>query len=140
MSGKSIRELYVGETAQIESTISLENAQRYAEITQDNNPLHFDTEEARRSRYRRPIAHGMILAGFVSGVIGAKLPGFGCIYESQTMRFLHPVFYGERILTRVTVKELLLEQNRVRLLTECLNEQDQTVMVGEAVILPRKEK
>lgn len=140
MSGKTIRELYVGESAQMESIISMEDAQRYAEITQDNNPLHFDTEEAKQSRYQRPIAHGMILAGFVSGVIGAKLPGFGCIYESQTMRFLRPVFYGETIFTRVTVKEILPEQNRVRLTTECLNEKKQTVMVGEAVILPRKEK
>ena len=139
MNGLTLSQLFVGVFAESENWISLENAHRYAEITQDYNPLHFDTEEARLSRYGRPIAHGMILAGFVSGVIGSQLPGWGCIYESQTMKFLRPVFYGEKITTRVTVKELLRERNRVVLTTECFNEQGHTVMSGEAVVLPRKD-
>ena len=129
MSEWTISRLFIGAAAESVNAISMENAQGYAAITGDNNPLHFDTEEA----------YGMILAGFVSGVIGSQMPGRGCIYESQTMRFLRPVFYGETITTRVTVRELYPERNRVVLATECYNEQGQAVMSGEAVVLPRKE-
>lgn len=139
MNGLTIHQLFIGASAESENQISLENAHRYAEITQDYNPLHFETDEARQSRYGRPIAHGMILAGFVSGVIGSQLPGYGCIYASQNMKFLRPVFYNEKITTRVTVTGIDPDRNRVVLSTDCFNEQGEAVMSGEAVVLPRKD-
>lgn len=81
----------------------------------------------------------MILGGFISGVIGSQLPGFGCIYQKQDMTFLRPVYYGDVIRTRVTVKECDEEQNRVTLLTECFNQHGKQVMAGTAIVLPRKE-
>ena len=45
--------------------------------------------------FKTRIAHGMLSAGFISTVIGTKLPGPGCIYVSQTLRFLAPVRVGE---------------------------------------------
>lgn len=139
MQDKTIHELRIGESAERVNVVLLENAQRYADITGDNNLIHFDTGEARSSRYRRPIAHGMILAGYISGVIGAQLPGTGCVYETQTLSFLRPVFYGDEIKTRVTVTGIDVARNRVTLLTECFNQSRATVLTGEAVVLPRKE-
>ena len=139
MIGKCIHDLQVGEYAEKTDLVLLDNAQRYAAITGDNNPIHFDTEEARCSRYQQPIAHGMILGGFISGVIGSQLPGFGCIYQKQEMTFLRPVYYGDTIRTRVTVTECNVERNRAVLLTECFNQDGKQVMTGTAVVLPRKE-
>ena len=139
MKGKRIDELHVGDCAEQTDEILLENAIKYAAITRDNNPIHFDTDEAHCSRYGKPIAHGMILAGFISGVIGSALPGFGCIYESQDMTFLCPVYYGDVITTRVTVKECIPERNRVVLSTECFNQKQERVLKGKAIVLPRKD-
>lgn len=136
--GKTIEELYVGDSAQQKTQVSLDNAKGYAVITGDNNPIHFETEAAHNSRFGRPIAHGMILAGFISGVIGTMLPGAGCIYETQTIQFLKPVFYDDEITTVVTVKEIYKEKNRVLLETVCLNQNGQKVLDGEAVVLPKK--
>lgn len=138
MKGKTIFELTLGESAEQENIVTLENAHKYAEITGDNNPIHFDTEESRCSRFKKAIAHGMILGGFISGVIGSKLPGFGCIYEEQSLQFKRPVFYGDLIRTRVTVEDLNLEMNRVVLNTECINQNHELVLTGKAVVLPRK--
>lgn len=139
MQDKTINELRIGESAERVNTVLLENAQRYADITGDSNWIHFDTKEARSSRYQRPIAHGMILAGYISGVIGAQMPGTGCIYETQTLSFLRPVFYGDVITTRVTVTDINTTRNRITLLTECFNQNKEMVLTGEAVVLPRKE-
>lgn len=138
MFGKTIFELAIGDYAEQKNVISLENAYQYAGITGDNNPIHFDTELAYQSRFERPIAHGMILAGFISGVIGSKLPGFGCIYEKQSLKFTKPVFYDDEIYTRVTVMEINQEKNRITLKTECFNQRDEIVLTGEAVVLPRR--
>lgn len=136
MVGIEIAALHIGDFAEKTDQILLENAAKYAAITGDNNPLHFDTEEASRSRYGRSIAHGMILAGYISGVIGSKMPGFGCIYEKQELVFLKPVYYGDIIRTRVTVKEIHTERNRVVLCTECFNQNQELVLSGQAVVLP----
>ena len=139
VTSKTISQLTLGEYAEQRDVLSLSNAHKYAEITSDNNPIHFDTETARCSRFKRPIAHGMILAGFISGVIGSQLPGFGCLYEKQSLVFVKPVFYGDEILTRVSVQEINTATNRVLLHTECRNQNDEIVLYGEAVVLPRKE-
>lgn len=138
MEGKRICDLSVGDSAEKENLITQENAEHYAAVTGDNNPIHFETEEAYHSRYGRPIAHGMILAGFISGVIGSYLPGFGCIYEKQTLNFARPVFYGDMILTRVTVDSIQVENGRVVLRTECFNQKQELVLYGQAVVLPKK--
>ena len=138
MKGKSINEIEIGDTAYQRNHITINNADAYAKITGDCNPIHFDTEEAKSSRYGAPIAHGMILAGFISGVIGSKLPGAGCIYESQKMHFMRPVYYGDVITTIVRVKEMNKERNRITLDTICKNKNNEIVLTGEAIVLPRK--
>lgn len=81
----------------------------------------------------------MILGGFISGVIGMYLPGNGCIYKKQSMTFLRPVFYGDSISTRVTVTEIDTIKNTAVLKTECFNQKNELVLVGEAVVIPRME-
>lgn len=139
MGGKTINELRVGEYAEKMDIIAYESAERFVAVTGDYNPIHFDTPAAQQSRYQRPIAHGMILAGFISGVIGTSMPGFGCIYAKQSLSFHRPVFYGDEIRTRVTVEETNPERNRVTLRTECFNQSQELVLSGTAVVLPRKE-
>lgn len=139
MAGKTISELHTGEYAEKIDIITYENAECYATVTGDYNPIHFDTPFAWQSRYKRPIAHGMILAGFISGVVGTSLPGSGCIYETQSLSFHRPVFYGDTIRTRITVAETDPKRNRVTLRTECFNQSQDLVLSGIAVILPQKE-
>lgn len=139
MNGKIIAELRPGDYAERTDSITYENADLYAAVTGDYNPIHFDTPAARQSRYKQPIAHGMILAGFISGVVGTAMPGTGCIYETQSLRFHRPVFYGDVIRTRVTVVETAPARNRVTLQTECFNQSQELVLSGEAIVLPRKE-
>lgn len=139
LEGKSIRALHIGDYAEKTDAVVYDNAENYAVVTGDYNPIHFKTDAAFQSRYKRPIAHGMILAGFISGVVGTVLPGAGCIYETQSLSFHRPVFYGDVIRTRVTVIETDTLRNRVTLQTECYNQSQELVLSGRAVVLPRKE-
>lgn len=136
--GKTIYELKIGDRAEKRDTIIYENAIKFASITGDNNPIHFETQGAYKSRFGKPIAHGMILAGFISGAIGGLMPGEGCIYESQQLSFIRPVFYDDVITTRVTVSEIDLNRNRVTLETECFNQKEELVLKGRATVLPKR--
>ncbi len=138
MIGKTINELNVGDTAEFSKTVSESDIYLYAGLTGDLNPAHINEEYARKTFFKSRIAHGMLTAGFISAVIGNKLPGPGTIYLRQELRFLAPVHIGDTITGRVEVFEIELEKNRVKLKTICINQEGTTVLDGEAVVSPPK--
>ena len=67
------------------------------------------------------------------------LPGEGAIYVSQSLKFKRPVYLEDTIKAEVTVKELIVEKNRA--IFECVayNQNDEVVVVGEAMLMPVKK-
>ncbi len=104
----------------------------------DHNPLHHDPQFAAATRFGKPIVPGMWTASLVAAVLGTRLPGPGCVYVAQSLEFTRPVYFGDTITARVEVAERLVEHNRVRFKTVCVNQRGETVLRGEAVILPPK--
>ena len=125
----------VGEFAEMSKVITEEDIFLFAGITGDRNPMHISREFAAQTRFGERIAHGMLVAGLISAVIGMKLPGPGCIYVSQTLTFLAPVKIGDEITARAEVSEVITEK-RLRLRTQCLNQRNEVVLEGEAIIIP----
>ena len=138
MIGKTIAELRVGDTAEVAKTVSESDIYLYAGITGDFNPAHIDEEYAKGTFFKTRIAHGMLLAGFISTVVGNRLPGPGTIYVKQELNFLAPVHMGDTITARVEVTEMIVEKNRIKLKTTCVNQDDTTVLDGEALVSPPK--
>ena len=95
--------LSVGDTFTLKKTISNNDVFMFAEVTGDENPLHLDDEYAKKTMFGERIAHGMISAGIISGVIGMYLPGPGTTYLSQDLRFLKPVKIGDTVTVEVEV-------------------------------------
>ncbi len=136
--GKTIGQLEVGQKASMRKTITEADVSAFAQISGDTNPMHLDKEYAAKSMFKERIAHGMLTAGLISAVLGTQLPGVGCIYLSQSLKFLAPVKLGDTIEAEVEVIEKLEEKNRVRLRTVCRNQSGQVVIDGEALIMPPK--
>src|SRR5207302_11143711 len=89
--------LAVGQRAAFSKTIAEADIRTFAAVTGDRNPLHLDETFAGRSRFGRPIAHGILVAGVISAALGMVLPGPGAIYLSQTLKFLRPVYPGDTV-------------------------------------------
>ena len=79
MIGKTIDELKVGEQASFSKTISESDVYLYAGITGDFNPAHVNEAYAQTTAFKTRIAHGMLTAGFISNLLGTRLPGPGSI-------------------------------------------------------------
>ncbi len=139
MIGKTIHEMKIGDTASMAKTVTEYDIYQFAGVTGDFNPIHINEEYAAGTFFKGRIAHGMLSAGFISAVIGTKLPGTGCIYISQTLNFKAPVRIGDTITTTAEVVELLVEKNRVRLKATCTNQDGTLVTDGEAVMLAPKK-
>jgi len=136
MNGKTIDELNVGDNAQVSKTVSETDIYLFAGITGDFNPAHVDEEYARRTFFGTRIAHGMLTAGFISAVLGCRLPGPGAVYLRQEVSFLGPVKIGDTITARAEVVEIDRAKGRVKLLTTCDNQEGKRVVTGEAVVSP----
>lgn len=128
-------DLHVGQTAEFTKTVTETDVVLYAGITGDMNPLHIDQAAAERTRFGSRIAHGMLTAGFISTVIGMKLPGTGAIFMSQSLRFTRPVRIGDTVTARVEVLELVPAKRRARLSTVVVNAGGEAVIEGEALVM-----
>ena len=140
MIGQTIEALYVGQTARFGKTISESDIYLYAGITGDQNPAHINESYARETFFKTRIAHGMLCAGLISTVLGNRLPGYGTIYIRQELNFIAPVRIGDTITAQAEVIEIMSAKNRVRLKTDCINQDGVLVIDGEAVVSPPKAK
>ena len=138
MKGIFSQEIKIGHTARTSKQITQTDLTLYAAVTGDFNPVHFDPVYSTQTRFKEPIAHGMIAAGLVSGLIGMRLPGPGTIYLKQTLNFLVPVKINDVITACVEVIALL-DKNRVRLKTTCINKEGVMVLEGEALVIAPKK-
>ena len=109
----------------------------FAGVSGDDNPVHLNEDYATSTMFKGRIAHGMLSVGYISAVIGTRLPGPGCIYLSQSLRFRAPVSIGDTVTARVTVTAMDCERNRVTLSTVC-TVGDKIVIDGEAEVMPPK--
>jgi 3-hydroxybutyryl-CoA dehydratase len=130
------KRLTVGQTYKTSFAITTELIEGFARVTGDHNPIHLDEDYARQTVFEKRVAQGMLGAGLLSGVLGCRFPGTGTIYLSQTLKFLKPVFIGDEITLRLEVLEIINAKNRVRLETAFTNQKGETVITGEALVMP----
>lgn len=127
--------LNIGATASLTKVITNQDIQAFAAVTGDNNPVHLDEAYAAQTRFGGCIAHGLLVAGLISAVLGTQLPGPGSIYLSQTLKFMGPVYSGDEITVIVEIVSIREDKPIVTLRTTCSNQRDHLVLEGEAVLL-----
>jgi 3-hydroxybutyryl-CoA dehydratase len=123
-----------GDEASISRTITEADVVTFAELTGDTNPLHLDAEYAAQSMFGERIAHGMLVAGLISAVLGTQMPGPNSIYLGQELRFTAPVKFGDTVTVTVTVTEKRDDKRIIKLRTTATNQRGEMVVDGTAVI------
>ena len=109
----------VGMKASTSKTITETDVILFAGVSTDINPVHLDEEAAKKGIFGKRVAHGILVSGLISAVLGNKLPGPGSIYMGQELKFLAPVFIGDTVTATVEIVELIPEKSRIKLNTVC---------------------
>lgn len=133
MYGYNFEDLKEGMTAAASRTVTDADILMFAGVSGDTNPVHLDGEFAASTMFGGRIAHGMLSAAYISTVFGTRLPGPGCIYLSQTLKFKAPVKVGDTVVARVTLTALKPEKRRAVFSTVCTVGATE-VLTGEAEI------
>ncbi len=112
LRGKYADEIETGMSAVYSKTVTETDIVLFAGLSGDTNPVHLDEDFAKPTLFKGRIAHGMLTAGFISAVLGTKLPGPGCIYLSQSLKFKAPVRIGDTVVARCTATAIDKEKGR----------------------------
>ena len=138
LDGYFIEDLNEGMTAVFGKTITDADILMFAGVSGDTNPVHLNEEFAAGTAFQGRIAHGMLTASLISTVLGTKLPGPGCVYLSQNLKFLAPVRVGDTVRAEVIITAIDRLRRRVTFPTAC-KVGGKSVLEGEAVtVVPRR--
>lgn len=117
---QSIDNIKIGDHASIVQVMMQEDTFSFAKISKDFNPVHLDKEYADESRYKGQIVHGLMAASLFSGLFGTQLPGMGCVYKSQNIRFKRAIYIGDEVEARIEVISIDKSKKILTFRTCCL--------------------
>lgn len=98
--------LQLGQGGVLEKIFSLEEFKRFADLSEDFNPIHTDPSFSAMSRFGRPVCHGMLLYGIINRVLGSQVPGPGTVQIKQEFTFPYPTYTDERIKALVWITDI----------------------------------
>lgn len=124
-------DVVMGAVYEFERTITATDVERFADLTGDRNPLHFDESFARQSPFGQRIVHGMLVASLFSTLVGMHCPGQRALYLGQSLQFRQSLFIGDAVTVRGTVIGKSNAARLITLRTEVLRGGD-TLVTGEA--------
>lgn len=105
----------------------------FAGLTGDAHPIHYDVEYAKTTRFGKPLAHGLLLAGLTAmGASSGRERIDGFVFVEQGCRFLKPAAVGDTIRPRQEVERVWQEGKKTfcRIRTQLLNQRDEVVLEG----------
>ncbi|MFN8456409.1 MAG: bifunctional enoyl-CoA hydratase/phosphate acetyltransferase [Anaerolineae bacterium] len=135
IENRTFDEIQIGESASLTRVLAKKDIQVFAIMSGDISPIHVDEEYAKSDMFHKIIAHGMWGGALISTLLGTKLPGPGAIYLGQTLRFKKPVSPGDTITVTATVIAKNPEKHRITFDCQCVNQNGEVVINGEAEIL-----
>jgi len=124
----------IGDTDSFTKTMSEVDVYNFAGICGDFNSVHINKVKAEKSRFKGQICQGMLVASFISNVLGMKLPGQGTVYLEQNLKFVAPVYIGDTITAIVEVIDIYKERI-VTLKTTVVNQDEIEVVTGTAKVM-----
>ena len=128
--------LRVGSMSSVTRKLTDDDVRNFAQLSGDTQPLHLDSDYARQTRFGKRIAHGALLVGMVSAVLGVEMADaeYTVIFLGLDVRFTLPVYIGDTVTASCEVTEVREDKPIVTLATECIRDDGETVMTGTAVV------
>jgi len=125
-------DLQIGQRATRSLSLTAEHVERFAAITGDYNPLHFDEAFAAKTKFGRPVVQGGLTTGLLHALVAMDLPGPGTVFLSQNWRFSAPVFIGDIITAEAEVMSVHETKPVCQLRIQVRRQDGKTVLDGEA--------
>ena len=121
----------VGRKAELTRKVSKLDIELFTAISGDHNPLHYDEEQARETKFGGVIVQGGVTSAIINAVVAEKLPGPGTVFLHVDWHFKAPVRPGDTITGTVEVIEVRTDKPLTKLKTTVTNHEGTVVLDGE---------
>jgi 3-hydroxybutyryl-CoA dehydratase len=123
MNEFSFRDLACGQEAGFSAHVTQEKMDLFRQLSGDTNPLHLDVHHARSRGHSGCLVYGMLVAAFLSQLVGVHLPGKNALLHGVKISFLRPVLVGDVLEVRGRVTHLNEAYRQVELEVTIVNQQ-----------------
>jgi acyl dehydratase len=132
----------IGQTAQRSRMVTARDIELFTDISGDRNPLHYDEEVARATRFGGIVVQGGVTSAILNAVVAEDLPGPGTVFLQVNWNFKAPVRPGDTITGEVKVARVREDKPITELETRVFLADGTTVLEGTAVCytMPLKSK
>lgn len=120
---QTIKGIKQGQTFCTTRTFQEKDMARFAEITKDYNPVHFDNRFARAKKFQHRICHGLLVGSLLTEIGGQC----GWLATRMDFQFKKPVYFKDTITCELTITQID-SQNRAKARAVFKN-QDQTIVL-----------
>jgi acyl dehydratase len=124
----------VGDIGRRTRVVRRRDIELFTELTGDRNPLHYDEDAARRSRFGGLIVQGGVTSGLLNAVVAEEVPGPGSVFLHVDWSFRAPVRPGDEITAEVEVLEVRDDKPLSTLRTTVVDQNGTVVLEGTALV------
>ena len=139
LSELNFNEIEIGDSREFKITITNSMIDEFAKLSGDFNPLHVDEKYAQTTKFGKRVVHGMLLASFLSQMVGMYLPGKHALYSSQTLEFHNPCFVGNEIIVTSKVIDKSQSTKIIKIESKISNEENKLLLYGVGRIVVRND-
>jgi len=122
-----------GTRATLTRVVASSDIESFTDISGDRNPLHYDLDAARRSRFGEIVVQGGVTSAVLNAVVAEQLPGPGTVFLNVTWNFTAPVRPGDTITGEVEVLEARDDKPVTTLATRVVRDDGVVALTGTAV-------
>tara|TARA_B100000029_G_scaffold39240_2_gene36751 strand:- start:77 stop:508 length:432 start_codon:yes stop_codon:yes gene_type:complete len=139
LSKLTFDEIEIGTKKEFQMRVTESLVNDFAKLSGDHNPLHINDEYAKSTKFHSRIAHGMLLASFLSRMVGMYLPGKNALYLSQSLEFHNPCFLNDEILISSIVIDKSASTKIIKIESTIRNNNNEILLNGVGKIILRDD-
>jgi acyl dehydratase len=124
---------HVGQTAERTRTIGPKDIELFTEISGDKNPLHYDLEAVKATKFGEIVVQGGVTSAILNAVVAEDLPGPGTVFLQVNWSFKAPARPGDTITGRVEVTDVRADKPITKIKTSVTRGDGVVVLEGDAV-------
>ncbi|MAC86646.1 MAG: dehydrogenase [Gammaproteobacteria bacterium] len=127
--------LKIGDNYTENFIITQDMVNKFAELSGDKNPLHLDKEFAAKTRFKKPVVHGLFSVTSFGKVMGTKFPGHGAIHASQNLSFKRPLYPEKEYRVYVELIKIIKEKHFGVFKTQIFDMKNKLIVDGTGTAL-----
>ena len=138
-SDLTFEQIKIGYNKEFQVVITESLVNDFAKITGDFSPIHINENFAKSKKFKGRVVHGMLLASFLSQMVGMYLPGKHAIYLSQSLEFHNPCFINDKITISSVITDKSEATKIIKINSEIINEKNDILLNGTGKIIVRDD-